>query len=305
MRQVIRGIGKALITVGILILLFVAYQLWGTGIYTARAQNRLQSQFEDALRTSSLPSTTVTTAPVPPEVATTTTTTTVPPPPPSVPDGDAIAHLVVPKVGIDAYVVQGVDESDLRAGPGHYPATPLPGQSGNASIAGHRTTYGAPFGELDGLEPGDRIRVTTLQGSFEYSVYEKFVVSPSALDVLDPDPARAATLTLTTCHPKYSAAQRLVVKADLVLPPGAQPLPPSVDPVDAPEVVVKTALSGDSSSNTPTILAGLVTALIGGLWWLLFHRHPRWTTWLIGAIPFAVALFTFYFLFERILPANY
>lgn len=311
MRRVLAGTGKVLITLGLLILLFVAYQLWGTGLYTARAQNQLESDFQKALRAvgTTTPQFPVTsTPPTSPNGATPTTTApALPPSPPPTAEGDAVAHIVIPKIGVDDYVVQGVDEADLRKGPGHYPVTPLPGQQGNAAIAGHRTTYGAPFGGLDDLEPGDLIEITTLQGRFEYTIYEKLVVSPNQFEVLDPDPTRPATLTLTTCHPKYSAAQRLVIKAELVLPPGAAPLPSSVDPSDP--VVRKAelgkALSGESKSTTPTILVGLLTALIGALWWLVFHRHPRWTTWIVGAIPFGISLFAFYFLLERALPANY
>jgi sortase A len=306
-RRVLAGTGKVLITLGLLILLFVAYQLWGTGIYTARAQNRLEKQFQQALENAGTPTgTTATTGP-----GTTTATapvpTTVPPPPPSVPQGDAVAHLVIPKIGVDATVVQGTDDSDLRQGPGHYPATPYPGQRGNAAIAGHRTTYGAPFGDLDQMDVGDLIQVTTLQGSFEYRVFDKVVVSPSAFEVLDTDPNRAAILTLTTCNPKYSASERLIIKADLVIPAGAQPLPSSVNPDDP---AVKKAQAGDpfsgsSGSKVPTVLAGLITALIGALWWLLFHRHPRWTTWFLGVVPFAISLAIFYYLLERVLPSNY
>jgi len=310
-RRLLAGIGKVLITLGLLILLFVAYQLWGTGLYTARAQNQLERDFEAALRRvdrGSVPASTTTAPTMPgrPPTSVPVATTTLPAPPPA-PEGGAIAHLVIPKIGVDSYVVQGVDEADLRKGPGHYPVTPLPGQVGNAAIAGHRTTYGAPFGALDDLEAGDQIRVTTLQGSFEYRIYDKLVVAPDAFEVLEPDPNRPATLTLTTCHPKYSAAQRLVVKAELVLAQGAEPLPSSVDPEDpaVKRAEAGKALSGDSSSNAPTILVGALTALIGALWWLLFHRHPHWMTWIVGAIPFAVSLFAFYFLFERVLPANY
>lgn len=304
MRRVLSGIGKVLVTVGLLILLFVGYQLWGTGIYTARAQNQLESEFEESLAsagstqgtTSTTLPTTATTVPVP---------TTVPPPPPSVPEGDAVAHLVIPRIGVDTYVIEGIDESDLRKGPGHYPATPYPGQRGNAAIAGHRTTYGAPFGELDSLEVGDVMEITTLQGSFEYRVYDKVVVSPTTSEVLDPDATRPATLTLTTCHPKYSAAERLIVQAELVIPPGVAPLPSSVDPDDPAVNLAESGLSGDSDSKLPTVLAGLLTALVGGVWWLVFHRHPRWTTWVLGAIPFAVVLAVFYYTLERVLPANY
>jgi sortase A len=322
-RRVVAGTGKVLITVGILILLFVVYQLWGTGIYTARQQNKLENQFEEALREASASGTTVPTSAgnsngsgnpvVTPPVGTTpttvpVTTTTQAEIAPIDVDAHLAARIVIPKIEAEYIVVQGVDLSDLRDGPGHYPSTPYPGQVGNAAIAGHRTTYGAPFGRLDDLEPGDVIRTRTVQGAFEYVVYEKFEVNPDDVSVLDADPARKATLTLTTCHPPYSAAKRLIVKAELQLPPQAEPLPSSVDPND-PSVKRATldgdGLSGNTGSKTPTVIAGLLMLLVGLLWWLLFHRHPRWTTWFIGVIPFAVTLAIFYFYLERALPANY
>jgi sortase A len=302
---VLSGLGKAFLTVGLLLLFFVAYQLWGTGIYTARAQAQLEESFEEDLGAVG---TTVTSVPDNPVVGTPPTTVAPPAPaPPSPEDGDALAHLVIPKIGVDTYVVEGVDDGDLRKGPGHYPGTPLPGQAGNSAIAGHRTTYGAPFGELDGLEVGDVMTITTVQGTFDYRVYEKLVVTPDASEVLDPVPARPAVLTLTTCHPKYSAEERLIVKGELVLPAGVEPLASSVDP-NAPEIELAAnadALSGDSGPYTPVVVAGLVLALVGGVWWLVFHRHPRWTTWLLGVVPFAVVLMVFYYRVERALPASY
>src|SRR5438552_2508766 len=194
MRRVIAFIGRSLITLGILLLLFVAYQLWGTGIYESRAQGDLKSEFRSLLRTSPTASssttgpTTTTTGPAP--------TTTTAPPPVSLPsDGSAVAHLVIPKISLDKFVVEGVGVSDLRKGPGHYPTTPLPGQVGNSGIAGHRTTYGAPFGDLDKLAGGDHISVTTQEGSFEFVVDEKNgiqVVQPGDLAVLRTDPADTA-----------------------------------------------------------------------------------------------------------------
>lgn len=298
MRRVLAGTGKLLITVGLLVLIFVVYQLWGTGIYTARAQDRLQRDFETTLDATS----DATPSPTgdPPAAVTTID------PPPSVPAGDAVAHLEIPKIGVDAYVVEGVGEDDLRKGPGRYPLTPLPGQMGNAGIAGHRTTYGAPFGPLDELEDGDAIRVTTVQGSFEYRVYKSFVVAPDAYEVLETDPTRPATLTLTTCHPRYSAAQRLVVKAELQITPGTAPLPAAVTPT-APTAadIAGEGLSGGTGPTGPTLAFGALTLAIGALWWLVFHRHPRWTTWVLGAVPFLVALAYFYYSLERMLPSNY
>jgi sortase A len=311
-RRVVAGTGKVLITVGILILLFVAYQLWGTGIYTARQQNKLEKQFEQALQQSGNRETpefpVASTRPTGTTTATAPNTATTTPPTIESPDTDAVAHIVIPKIGVDSYVVEGVTLDNLRNGPGHYPLTPMPGHEGNAAIAGHRTTYKAPFGEIGELEAGDIIRLRTLEGTFEYIVYDKFDVNPDATEVLDPDPTRKATLTLSTCTPKYSAAQRLIIKAELKLPPNAEPLP-TVENPDAPKIDQASldgdGLSGDAKSKTPTVLAGLLLLLVGLLWWLLFHRHPRWTTWFIGVVPFAIALAIFYFYLERALPANY
>ncbi len=207
-------------------------------------------------------------------------------------------------------MVEGVNVDDLRKGPGHYPSTQMPGHEGNSAIAGHRTTYGAPFGDLDQLAVGDEIRLTTVQGDFRYKVIEQRVVDPSEISVLDPtpDPARPghqlATLTLTTCNPKYSAAERLIIRAQLDLAAGTAPLPPT-KVADGKQATTIGGLSGESSSRTPTILWGSITLVIGLLWWLLFHRHPRWTTWLVGVIPFLAALFVAYTYLERLLPSNY
>jgi sortase A len=309
MRRVLGGLGRVLITVGTLLLLFVAYQLWGTGIYEARAQDDLRNQFEKSIQQGSTPTTTTgptasTLAP-PGDSPETSAPLTVPP------EGEAVARIVIPKIGVDKYVVEGVGVDDLRKGPGHYPATQLPGHEGNSAIAGHRTTYSAPFGDLDQLAVGDEIKVATVQGKFTYKVTEQKVVDPSEVSVLDPtpDPARPgrdlATLTLTTCNPKYSAEQRLIIKAQLQLPAGqTAPLEPTPTPKGQAATSIG-GLSGDSSSRNPAILWGLITAIVGLLWWLLFHRHPRWTTWLIGAVPFLVVLFVCYTYVERLLPSNF
>jgi len=111
--------------------------------------------------------------------------------------------------------VAGVDRDDLKRGPGHYPQTPLPGQLGNAAIAGHRTSYGEPFAYIDQLEAGDEITVTTPAGTFVYVVDDSRIVSPSDTYVLDTIDEGASRLTLTLCHPRYSASQRIVVSAEL------------------------------------------------------------------------------------------
>ena len=129
--------------------------------------------------------------------------------------GDSLTRIKIPALGLDTVVVEGVTPSALRAGAGHYPQTPLPCEQGNVSIAGHRTTYGRPFGNVDQLKPGDTIELTTPVGGCVYQVSrDPWVVAPSELSVIDPTAERS--LTLTTCHPKGSAAQRLIIRATWV-----------------------------------------------------------------------------------------
>jgi sortase A len=125
--------------------------------------------------------------------------------------GDAIARMRIPAIGVDDYVVEGTDTSSLRKGPGHYPETPLPGDPGTAAIAGHRTTYGAPFREIDKLKRGDRIVLDMPDGRFIYRVTRTKIVDDSDLSVLDP--VGYKQLVLSACHPLYSAAQRVIAFA--------------------------------------------------------------------------------------------
>lgn len=130
--------------------------------------------------------------------------------------GDSLTRIVIPDIDVDVVVVEGTTASALRAGAGHYPNTPLPCEIGNVGIAGHRTTYGRPFHNLDLLGPGSEITLQTPIGSCTYRVtQEPFPVSPNQTEVVANTPDEA-TLTLTTCHPKGSARQRLIVKATLV-----------------------------------------------------------------------------------------
>ncbi|MBI1843774.1 MAG: class E sortase [Actinobacteria bacterium] len=126
--------------------------------------------------------------------------------------GDSLTRIKIPAIDVDVVVVEGTTASALKAGAGHYPSTPLPCETGNVGIAGHRTTYGRPFHNLDRLKPGDEIILETPLGRCSYKVdRDPFVVAPTDLSVVDP--TDTATLTLTTCEPKGSAARRLVVKA--------------------------------------------------------------------------------------------
>jgi sortase A len=146
-----------------------------------------------------------------------------------------MAQIEIPTIGLDAKVVSGVEPDDLKQGPGHYPGTPMPGQFGNSAIAGHRTTYGQPFYRLDEVEPGDEIVLTTVQGRFVYRATGSEIVEANRGDVVATDDPTVARLTLTTCHPRYSATKRLIVRAELDEAASAAPQPAIIEnegPVD-------------------------------------------------------------------------
>ena len=128
--------------------------------------------------------------------------------------GDTIGRIVLPSLNKDYFVVEGTDTGDLRKGPGHYGDTPLPGRRGTVGIAGHRTTYGAPFRNIDDLERGDEVRVEMPYGTFVYEVERSRIVEPSQTEVKRR--VGYERLILSACHPLYSAAQRIVVFARLV-----------------------------------------------------------------------------------------
>jgi sortase A len=125
--------------------------------------------------------------------------------------GDALGKLLIPRIGLSRFVVEGTNLGDLRRGPGHYGDTPLPGQRGTVAIAGHRTTFGAPFRHIDRLRRGDRIFVDMTYGRFVYRVQGLRVVPPTALWVKAE--RGYDRLVLSACHPLYSAAKRIVVFA--------------------------------------------------------------------------------------------
>jgi sortase A len=139
--------------------------------------------------------------------------------------GDALTRIRIPAIGVDTVVVEGTTNTALKAGAGHYATTAMPCELGNMAIAGHRTTYGKPFANIDQLKPGDTITLETPIGSCDYEVEKapkpfrspasmpaSWVVAPNDLRVIDQDPAKSE-LTLTTCHPKGSAKERLIIRA--------------------------------------------------------------------------------------------
>jgi sortase A len=127
--------------------------------------------------------------------------------------GDAIGRIVIDRIDQDSVMVNGVSSDDLRRGPGVYDTTKLPGEGGTTGVAGHRTTYGAPFRDIDDLEAGDLIELEMPYGDFTYVVQRSEIVDPTEVSVVDD--VGYERLVLTACHPLYSAAQRIVVYARL------------------------------------------------------------------------------------------
>lgn len=223
MRYKVQVIGWALIWCGVLVFGYLGWQLfvtdWMNAATQAEAAGTLQTELEES---------TPVTESIDPEVFLGST-----PPPPDLSDlvefvpeepvgrGESFAFMTIPKLGLeDVVVYEGVDSGTLTKGPGHMGDTPLPGQPGNAVISGHRTTYGRPFVDFDLLEPGDRIEIVSAAGAHAYQVREILIVEPTDVWVTDPRPG--AWLTLTTCHPKFSARQRLVVWAEMVEGPNLE-----------------------------------------------------------------------------------
>lgn len=198
-------LGELLITFGIIVLLFAVYELKVTDLRNAATQRGLQHDLQQTWSGEA----------------------------PGRPNGpDPVVHpikgqpLAIIRISrLDAHysrvVVEGVDHDDLNKGPGHYPGTALPGQVGNAVISGHRTTHGAPFNKLDELRPGDIVDLQVSYRTYHYRVTATRIVSPDQRSVLLPVPDRPGVsptsriLTMTTCNPKFSAAQRLIVFAEM------------------------------------------------------------------------------------------
>jgi len=123
--------------------------------------------------------------------------------------GDAIGRIEIDSVGIEFVILNGTDTATLQKGPGRYPQTPLPGLGGTTGIAGHRTTYAAPFRKINEIEDGDEIRVEFPYGAFIYTVQKHEIVDPSDVEIIDP--VGYERVVLTACHPLYSAAQRYAI----------------------------------------------------------------------------------------------
>jgi sortase A len=213
------GFGELLVTVGMVLLLFVVYEVYVTDLLTAQRQGELSRELHDQWESEADPAHRSLT---------------------QVELGDAFGVLRIPRLGEDysRVILEGTDEKQLAQGPGHYVGSAMPGQPGNVALAGHRVGKGSPFLELDKMQPGDPIVVETADSWFVYrmlgdpttgdvdadpsGIPGRQIVSPTAVEVISPTPGATATaaptdayLTLTTCHPRYSARQRMVIHARL------------------------------------------------------------------------------------------
>jgi LPXTG-site transpeptidase (sortase) family protein len=204
-RTTARVIGEVLITLGLVVLLFAVYEVYGKTAIINSHQNQLDQQLQNSWS-----------APTPPKPSGGTKSPTPLAPPP----GNAVARLYIPKLNMHWVVVEGVTLKDIRYAPGHYPGTALPGQVGNFALAGHRVP--AIFWNLDQVHTGDTVVVETRDNWYVYKVTVNEIVTPHSVEVIAPTPdkpgvkATDAMMTMTTCNPKWDNYQRMVVHAKLV-----------------------------------------------------------------------------------------
>ena len=217
-RTGVRGVGQLLVTAGLVVLLFVVYEVWITDLFSDRKQDALSQELrEDWGGVSDDP-----TVPTLPGGGIS-----------EVPLGEGFAFIRIPRFGADyvKVILEGTDEDELVEGPGHYVDSAMPGEQGNFALAGHRVGKGSPFLDLDQLQSGDPIVIETEDTWYVYRVVgaddpngvpAQQIVLPTDVSVIAPTPngpltgpATGAYLTLTTCHPKFSARERLIVHAVL------------------------------------------------------------------------------------------
>lgn len=302
-RLVFGFVSQLFLVSGAALILFVGYQLWGTGFETRSAQQELTEVFEKQL------------VEVEGEVGVGGVNSG------GLVDalfggiqvGDPVARLEIPKIGVDYIVSEGVDLDTLKSGPGHFPQTPLPGQPGNSAIAGHRSTYDEPFNLLNEMVPGDEIVVTTLQGVFRYevlphvgpegdpSMYGYRIVEPTALEILDDKGDNR--ITLMGCHPRYGSSHRIVVEAKLV----GVPAPTiSTGAILTPGEGEK-LLAGEPGSWTPVVVWFIIVFLLYGLmvWGARRCKKLRWGIYLVGIVPIVLALFSAFSAINALNPIAY
>ena len=272
--RLIDFLGRTMIVAGLLLLSFVAYQLWGTGIVEGRSQTAIAKQF-------------VKPQPIQPQL------------------GGLVGRITIPSIGVSKYVVAGVRLKDLERGPGLFPGSPLPGQKGNVAIAGHRTTFGAPFSRIDELRGNERIILESKDGTFTYIVNgEPKIVLATDTAVAKTTNPDIAIITLVSCYPKWTSTKRIVVVATLdstVLPLPATPLVTS-EPIDQQSIA---GWFHDPTAWPTVLFFGLALIVIRIVAGLMTRRGRRKIfVYPIAAGIFVPTLFLFFGGLSRLLPAN-
>ena len=272
--RLIDFLGRTMIVAGLLLLSFVAYQLWGTGIVEGRSQTAIAKQF-------------VKPQPIQPQL------------------GGLVGRITIPSIGVSKYVVAGVRLKDLERGPGLFPGSPMPGQKGNVAIAGHRTTFGAPFSRIDELRGNERIILESKDGTFTYIVNgEPKIVLATDTAVAKTTNPDSATVTLVSCYPKWTSTKRIVVVATLdstVLPLPATPLVTS-EPIDQQSIA---GWFHDPTAWPTVLFFGLALIVIRIVAGLMTRRGRRKI--FVYPIAFGIfipTLFLFFGGLARLLPAN-
>ena len=272
--RLIDFLGRTMIVAGLLLLSFVAYQLWGTGIVEGRSQTAIAKQF-------------VKPQPIQPQL------------------GGLVGRITIPSIGVSKYVVAGVRLKDLERGPGLFPGSPMPGQKGNVAIAGHRTTFGAPFSRIDELRGNERIVLESKDGTFTYIVNgEPKIVLATDTAVAKTTNPDIATITLVSCYPKWTSTKRIVVVATLdstVLPLPATPLVTS-EPIDQQSIA---GWFHDPTAWPTVLFFGLALIVIRIVAGLMTRRGRRKIfVYPIAFSIFIPTLFLFFGGLARLLPAN-
>jgi sortase A len=267
-------LGRAMIATGLLMLSFVAYQLWGTGFTESRAQDTLASQF-------------VTQQPTKPQF------------------GGLVGRISIPSINLSKFIVAGVRTKDLERGPGLFPGSPLPGQLGNVAIAGHRTTFGAPFSRIDEIHDKEKIILESKDGTFTYIVDgEPKIVSATDTAVAETTNPDIAIITLVSCYPKWTSRQRIIVVA--TLDSTVSPLPPTPLANDEPTVQEPNDGWFHDSSAWPLVVsfAGILLAIATAAITLVRLGRRAFIVYPIAFIIFVPFLFLFFTALARLLPAN-
>ena len=296
-RRPVAVLGRVLVILGLIAAGFVLFEYTATDFLQHHSQAVGLAALAPELRRAhvSIPS-------LPPSGPPRTAATVSPPP-----VGAALGVLSIPRIAIRQVIFEGVGEFQLSEGPGHYPGTSLPGEPGNAAIAGHRTTWGHPFRHLDQLLANDPIILTTPQGTFVYRVRNEWVVSPTDTAVLAPTPH--PSLTLTTCNPPYSAATRLVIRAALVSSSLGAPRRSTGTSSPAPSGPYAGARPVAGSSTPSTwgwfwFFAAIVIACIAAAEAYAWRRGRLLLPYVVILVPLLIGVIGCYVVGSRLLPPS-